>query len=556
MLEGSKNRGKAFFISHEQARRLIAIDPKNIEVVIPIISGSDITDTPDQTPKRSAIFFFDWPIERASQYEEPFGALQLELGSTRADKSDDRLSKYWWQFERPRIELYRKIRPLLRCFAACATSKYLNFVAQPASRLFTQGAKIFASDRWDLYAIVQSTLHEVWARKYSGALKQDLRYSPSKCFDTFPFPEGMMREVGNSEVGNREDEASSPTSLSPYPLIAQLGEHYHEHRRALMLALWLGLTDLYNLFHTRDLTPEQVAKVSKKEPQEAEAGYQGILELRRLHRQLDEAVRDAYGWGVAGSAGPALDLGHDFHEVETLAENDRVRYTISPAARKELLKRLLAENHRRAAVEANRALAAAPPKSSGRGRKVKPNPAIDMFAGSAPPGPPTLFPNDLPPEVWQTPKSDDPVLLEMQALAAVLKAVKGARPINEIRIAALLTMQPLLLRRSLESGEVPQWERLVGAEAKPLPAGVATLHPTANLSWGRAVQTLRAVGGLIEEAEARTWAPGTGLDDLLTEGWADGRAVVALHILQRRGAEAVQSIHSSVLQERADAEAA
>jgi hypothetical protein len=45
-----------------------------------------------------------------------------------------------------------------------------------------------------------------------------------------------------------------------------------------------------------------------------------------------------------------------------------------------------------------------------------------QFGGSAPPGPPTLFPNDLPPEVWQTPKSDDPVLLEMQALAAVLKA--------------------------------------------------------------------------------------------------------------------------------------
>ena len=27
-----------------------------------------------------------------------------------------------------------------------------------------------------------------------------------------------------------------------------------------------------------------------------------------------------------------LDLEHDFHEVETLPENDRVRYTISPSA--------------------------------------------------------------------------------------------------------------------------------------------------------------------------------------------------------------------------------
>lgn len=46
-----------------------------------------------------------------------------------------------------------------------------------------------------------------------------------------------------------------------------------------------------------------------------------------------------------------LELGHDFHEVETLPENDRIRYTISPAARKELLKRLLALNHQLYAEE-------------------------------------------------------------------------------------------------------------------------------------------------------------------------------------------------------------
>ena len=126
--------------------------------------------------------------------------------------------------------------------------------------------------------------------------------------------------------------------------LALIGKSYHEHRRALMKSLWLGLTDIYNLFHTGDLTPVEVARVSKKAMPEAEAGYQGIMELRRLHCELDLAVRDAYGW-------TDLDLGHDFVEVETLPENDRVRYTISPAARKEILKRLLAENHRRAAAQ-------------------------------------------------------------------------------------------------------------------------------------------------------------------------------------------------------------
>ena len=130
-----------------------------------------------------------------------------------------------------------------------------------------------------------------------------------------------------------------------------------------MLSLWLGLTDVYNLFHSRELEADlqkHFATRAKKDPaglnipeehrvqalaftyDEARAG---ILELRRLHVALDMAVRDAYGW-------TDLPLEHDFYEVETLPENDRVRYTISPGARRDLLKRLLSENHRRAAEEA------------------------------------------------------------------------------------------------------------------------------------------------------------------------------------------------------------
>ena len=47
---------------------------------------------------------------------------------------------------------------------------------------------------------------------------------------------------------------------------------------------------------------------------------------------------------------------------------DLLRYTLSPVARKEVLKRLLAENHRRAAVQALAADAATPVKKK-RGRK-------------------------------------------------------------------------------------------------------------------------------------------------------------------------------------------
>jgi hypothetical protein len=149
----------------------------------------------------------------------------------------------------------------------------------------------------------------------------------------------------------------------PNPTLAAIGERYHEHRRDLMLSLWLGLTDVYNLFHSKTLEADlqdHFASRAKKDPDglkipeehraralafNYDSALAGILELRRLHIELDTTVRDAYGW-------QDLDLAHDFHEVETLPENDRTRYTITPQARKDLLTRLLKLNHQRAAQEA------------------------------------------------------------------------------------------------------------------------------------------------------------------------------------------------------------
>ncbi|WP_225739383.1 hypothetical protein [Chlorobium phaeovibrioides] len=65
----------------------------------------------------------------------------------------------------------------------------------------------------------------------------------------------------------------------------------------------------------------------------------GILKLRDLQLQMDNAVLEAYGWSD-------INLRHDFYEVEYLPENDRVRYTIQPDARREVLKRLLELNHK------------------------------------------------------------------------------------------------------------------------------------------------------------------------------------------------------------------
>ncbi len=59
---------------------------------------------------------------------------------------------------------------------------------------------------------------------------------------------------------------------------------------------------------------------------------------------MDETVLNAYGW-------EDIELSHDFYEVDYLQENDRVRYTISPDAGKEVLKRLLKSRNPRTGSE-------------------------------------------------------------------------------------------------------------------------------------------------------------------------------------------------------------
>ncbi|OQA86267.1 MAG: hypothetical protein BWY28_02412 [bacterium ADurb.Bin236] len=336
MYEGSKPLSDGFILSHEEAERIVQSDPRYKEVIFPIINGNELNNEPCQTPGKSIINFFNWTMDKAREYELPFQIVEQRVKPDR-EKQNDKIGKEkWWLYLRPRIEMYSKISHLSRCFTAARTTKHLNFSAAPTNYVFTEALKVFTTDRWDLYTVVQSTLHEVWARKYSGSLETRLRYSPTDCFDNFPFPEGLWKTAN--------------------PTLAETGERYHEFRRALMKQLWLGLTDIYNLYHACDLSSEKVAKVSKKPLAEAEAGYIGILELRRLHVELDTAIRDAYGWSD-------LDLGHDFHELEFLAENDRVRYTISPDARREVLKRLLALNHERAAQQS---AAPAPKKTTHR----------------------------------------------------------------------------------------------------------------------------------------------------------------------------------------------
>ncbi len=324
VFQGSVVLGAGFLLTQEEAKRMRESDSRNADVIMAFINGKELNNKPDQASSRSIINFRDWPLEQAQEYPEPYERVLTLVKHLRGKDNMRSRRENWWRFGALASGLYNNISDLPYCFVATRTTKHLSFSAMPIDYIYSDVC-VFTTDRWDLFSVVQSSLHEGWACKYSGSQKEHLRYSPSRCFDTFAFPAGLWQTAD--------------------PGLAELGVRYHTHRKDLMQLLWLGLTKTYNLFHTSDLSPEMVAKVSKKDAGTAAVGFEALLELRRLHVALDGAVRDAYGWRN-------LDLEHDFREVETLPENDRVRYTISPTARRDVLKRLLAENHIRAGTEA------------------------------------------------------------------------------------------------------------------------------------------------------------------------------------------------------------
>src|SRR5262249_55606946 len=146
-------------------------------------------------------------LDSAAKYPELLERLQEKVLPDRLAQKNERAKKLWWRYYRYNQECYAMLQSIGTCFVAARTTKHLAFSRVKSGKIFTDAVYIFTTDRWDLYAVVQSTLHEVWARKYSGALETRLRYSPSDCFETFPFPEGQWQ--------------------TPMPQLAAIAERYH-----------------------------------------------------------------------------------------------------------------------------------------------------------------------------------------------------------------------------------------------------------------------------------------------------------------------------------------
>ncbi|MGA9624201.1 MAG: type IIL restriction-modification enzyme MmeI, partial [Bryobacteraceae bacterium] len=331
---GSYVLGMGFVLTPEEAERLKAKDPRNADVVFPYLNGEDLNSRPDQSPSRWVINFRNWPLRRevarqwkdldegeqqdmlrsgavTFDYPEPVAADypdclkiiedRVKPERTRLDTNGRFSLRYplylrWWQYADKRPELYATIAGMPRFMVRARVTSYNCIAFANAGWICSEQTVAFSSANCGTLALLQSTMHSDWFARFGSTLETRLRYTPSDCFETFPLPASLDR-------------------------LEDIGRRYYAHRQRIMQFSGKGLTAAYNRFHDRHETADD------------------IEQLRDLHMEMDRAVALAYCWDD-------LDLGHGFHQTR-----QGERFTISDAARRTILDRLLQLNHERHAAE-------------------------------------------------------------------------------------------------------------------------------------------------------------------------------------------------------------
>jgi hypothetical protein len=260
---GSYVLGKGFVLEPDEAHALIARDPRNAEIVRPYLGGKELNSNVPPHPdapvphSRYVISFGDRDLEACRAWPELIERVERLVKPERDLNNREQYRNFWWWHAERRPGLYRTIAGLERCLVASIVTKHLLFGFQPVDVVFSHKLSVFAMQSWFEFAVLQSQMHSHFAWSQSSTMKTDLNYTPSRCFETFPFP--------------RPDGAGAAR-------VAAAGQALYRARAERMVAEQVGMTEVWNQVHDPHV----------RDPE--------IVALRALRLEMDRAVLAAYGW--------------------------------------------------------------------------------------------------------------------------------------------------------------------------------------------------------------------------------------------------------------------
>ncbi len=308
-------KGGAFDIPGSLARTWLQMPSNpngrpNADVLKPWVNGRDITSRPDD----KWIVDFGWKMSEAeaSLYERPFEHVRVNVKPKRDENRRESYRDFWWRHVEARQGLVKAISGSRRFIVTPRVSTYRLFVWFSNPTLPDSATIVIARDDDTTFGILHSRFHEIWALRMGTSLEDRPRYTPTTTFETFPFPEGLTPDIPAKDYEN------DPRAQR----IAAAARKLNELREN-----WLNPPELVRRepevvpgYPDRLLPRGDKAAAELKKRTLTNLYNQRPAWLDLAHKALDEAVAAAYGW-------PA-DLSDD-----------------------EILSRLLALNHERAAKQ-------------------------------------------------------------------------------------------------------------------------------------------------------------------------------------------------------------
>ena len=260
----------SFDISPELAEQFLS-QPLNVngrpnsDVVRPVLNARDLMQ------RSRGMYTIDFAMmgeNEASQYEMPFEHIRQHVWPKRQERSQAPFRHRWWQYATPRPNMRQALAGLARYIATPRVSKHRIFVWVESDIMCNDSTDVFARDDDYTFGVLHSRIHEIWARDKGTQLREaesGFRYTPTTCFETFPFPQPTDEQRAAIAAAAVELNRLRENWLNPVNGEGGPALNAADLRRRT-------LTGLYN---------------------------QRPTWLDNAHRALDAAVADAYGWGAA-----------------------------------------------------------------------------------------------------------------------------------------------------------------------------------------------------------------------------------------------------------------
>jgi hypothetical protein len=300
----------------------------NSDVLKPWANGFELSRGPQH--QWIIDFGIDLSEADASLYEVPFGYVTDHVKPERLKNNRESYRKYWWRFAEARPGLRAALKHLPRFIATVAHSKHRFFVWLPVTTSPDQALITVARADDTTLGILHSRMHELWSLRMGTSIGvgNDPRYTPTTCFETFPFPVGLTP----ADTAHQQTEAvpgSPHGALIPAGLDAgpspqpspQRGEGVKAHATRIAEAAahlntlrerWLNppvwterVPEVVPLGLERSPYPDRIVPRAGLSEADAKALQKRTLTnlynqrpawLAMAHEALDAAVAAAYGW--------------------------------------------------------------------------------------------------------------------------------------------------------------------------------------------------------------------------------------------------------------------